>query len=183
MSLFNSNKKQKNEEQETQETNEVQEIIRNANYKALQILENSNIFSKSLRKEMKESLDKLSYKLLCTYKEAIEEEKTRNIKAIEDASSQVRQELVKEINDFKEILHKETAGSWESVESELKTEYDKIKQELNLYKEAELKKIDAKIYEIVVKATKECVGKTLDTQSNQDIIIQCLEDSKKEGFF
>jgi hypothetical protein len=168
---------------ENQEAFDAQEIIRKANYRALQILENSNIFSKGLRKEMKESVDKLSSTLLDTYKQTIEEEKNRNIKTIEDVSYQVRQELVKEINDFKEILHKETVDSQEMVEGELKTEYDKVKQELDLYKKAELKKIDAKIYEIVVKTTKECVGKTLDVQSHQEIILQCLEDCKKEGFF
>lgn len=177
------NEPNKNEKQEEKAAKASQEIILKANYKALQILENSNIFSKGLRKEMNQSVDKLSHTLLDTYKEAIEEEKSRNIKTIEDVSNQVRRELTKEITDFKEFLHKKTVGSQEFLESELKKEYDEVKQEVATYKEIELKKIDTSIYEIVVKAVKESVGKTLDTQAHQDIIIQCLEDSKKEGLF
>lgn len=173
----------KHKKNENQVANDAQEIIRKANFKALQILDNSNIFSKGLRKEMKESVDRLSHTLLDAYKQTIEEEKDRNIKTIKDVSSQVRQELVKEINDFKEILHKETVGFQALFGQELKAEYDKVKQELDLYKVTELKNIDVNIYEIVVKATKECLGKTLDIQGQQEIIMQCLEESKKEGQF
>jgi F0F1-type ATP synthase membrane subunit b/b' len=178
MNLFK--KQNKNADQEAADA---QNIIRKANYRALQILEGSNIFSKGLRKDMKQSVDKLSHTLLDTYKQTIEEEKARNIKTIEDVSGQVRQELVKEIYDFKEALHKETLGSQELVESKLNSEYEKVKRELALYKENEIKKIDAKIYEIVVKAVRESVGKTLDVQDHQEIILKCLEDSKKEGLY
>jgi len=174
------NKPKKNPEQENYDA---QDIIRKANYRALQILEGSNIFSKGLRKDMKQSIDKLSHTLLDTYKQTIEEEKERNIKTIEDVSGQVRQELVKEIYDFKETLHKETLGSRELVETKLNEEYEKIKRELTLYKESEMKKIDNKIYEIVIRAVKESVGKTLDVQDHQEIIMKSLEDSKREGLF
>jgi predicted small metal-binding protein len=165
------------------EASDAQDIIRKANYRALQILEGSNIFSKSLRKDMKHSVDQLSQTLLDTYKQVIEEEKERNIKTIEDVSGQVRQELVKEIYDFKEALHKETIGSKEMIDAKISSEYEKIQRELAMYKDSEMKKIDAKIYEIVVKAVKDAVGKTIDAQEHQDIILQSLQNSKKGGLF
>jgi hypothetical protein len=159
------------------------EIVKRANLKALQILENSNIFSRNLRKDMESSIDHLSNTLLDTYKQAVEEEKQRNIEKIADISEEVRDELVEHVGEFKSALEQETIKTQELIKEKTDTAYQDVMKQLDEYKASEFRKIDEKIYEILVTAVKKSVGKTINTQAHAEIILESLDEAKKEGVF
>ena len=169
-------------------------IVRDANEKALHTLEGSNVFNQNLSSEMEgslkdmsqrqiDTLEALSNDLFRTYEQAINTEKQKNIDTIHSASETLKEEILNEVGEFKATLHKETVDSQNLVEQELKKEYDSIRQELQKYKEEQYKKIDSMIYDVTILAAKKVIGKSLDLDNQQDLVLESLEEAKKQGVF
>lgn len=169
-------------------------ILRNAHKKALNTLENSSIFNKSLRREVEESVERLVHKHLSSiedlskemeeiYRKTAQTQKERNISTLQDATETMQKEILEGVSDFKETLRQETIETQEMVRAEIKQEYDKLKKELDDYRTDELKKIDEDMMKIVTIAAQKIIGKSLDTDTREDLVIQSLEQAKKEGVF
>jgi len=169
-------------------------IIKNAHVKALQILENSAIFNKDLRREVEnslehltnkhmETLDNLSLELEQSYDRAVNEQKDKDIHSLESASETMKSEILEEVKDFKDTLHKETLASQDLVEQKVKEEYEKIRKEIEDYKNLEIKKVDENMYSIVQEAVKKILNKGIDLDTHEQLVIESLEEAKKEGVF
>jgi exonuclease VII large subunit len=169
-------------------------IIKDAHLKALRTLENSSVFNKDLKREVETSIDHLTNKHLTSldslsreleesYKKAVTEQKDKDITTIESASESMKSEILREVEEFKQTLQKETFESQEMVEQKVSEEYEKVKSQIEDYKNVEIKKIDENMFSIVLIASKKIFGRTLDLDTHEQIVIDSLEEAKKEGVF
>ncbi len=170
------------------------DIIRGAHKKALRTLENSSVFNKSLRNDVEESVETLVHKHLSsledlskqmeeTYRKAANLQKDQDISTLQDATENMQKEILGEVTDFKETIRQETFATQEKVRQEFKQEYEKLKKELDEYKANELKLIDESMFRIVSIAAKKIIGKSLDADTKEELILESLEQAKKEGVF
>lgn len=129
------------------------------------------------------NLKQVTQELLNRNKEIIERGQLASVSSLEELTKEVEGEVIKEIDAFKDNLHKEIIESEQLVEERVHSEYEVLRNELKNYKESRLKEIDREIANIVLKVSKEVLGKAIDLKDHEDLVIRALEKAKKEGVF
>ncbi len=169
-------------------------VMQDAQAKAQQILADStsfsvaskNVLSKDLQDVASKQLstfDTVSSQLLSEYKSALETQEKKNISTLEGMSTELKGELLHEVDEFKDILHRETIESQQMVDQKISSEFKKLEEEINAYKARQLHNIDDKVYKILAQISKDVFGKVLTIEDHQDIILKALEKAKEQGIF
>ena len=167
-------------------------ILEEAREKAVKIVDNANLFDESTKKifdqELKrtsesqiKTLEKLSYDYLFAFQKELIALKENNIKMMGNVSKDIENSVVAELNDFKEILKKETYDSQKIVQTKIEEAYKVVQKEIEDYKGTQLKKVEVQIYDIIQNVSKIVLGKTLSLQEHEQLVIDALEKAKKEG--
>ena len=165
-----------------------QEIISHANEKAKQIISEAQVFSDevrqgsdkliaSLKESQREELKKAADRLFEEYKAALEEVYKENINIFRNISKDIEEKAGFEIRDFKEILEKETIESQKIVGEKIETEYHDVQKEIQEYKNRELLKVQKSIYGIVHNAIELAIGKSLDRQTQEELVMEALKEA------
>jgi len=166
-------------------------IVEDANKRAQALLGDVQLVTNDVRRDLNEQLQALSDKhiqalsstndeFIGSFKKALGDESQKTTDVLEQTTTIVRDALLSEVDQFKDILRKETFETEEQVKNKIQDEYTAVRDELAEYKKTKLAAVDAKIYEIVYEVVSNVTGKTLDVDSHQEIVIQFLEQAKKE---
>jgi dGTP triphosphohydrolase len=167
-------------------------ILQEARNKAIKIIEDTNVSQDLLKKTFEEELkaaapnwakklQTVSEEFLKVYQKTLTDLKDNNIKIITNISKDIESSTKAELEDFKEILRKETFSSQKIVEGKIEQDYQIVEKELEAYRTEKLKKIEDQIYNIIQNVSKEVLGKTLTLQEHEQLVIDALEKAKKEG--
>lgn len=169
-------------------------ILQDSNAKAQKTLKDASFFNESsqilLNQQLKDmsdkqvsSLDVVSKQLLETYKKSVETEESKNIETLANVSKDLKDELLHEVDEFKEILHRETIESQQMVDQKVAAEFKKVEDEINAYKSRQLKKIDDTVYKILAVVSKDIFGRVLSLEDHQDLVLKSLEKAKDQSIF
>lgn len=180
----------KEEEVLDRASEKAEEIITEAVDKAQEILGSTALFNEkaksildrkleSVSKNQAGMLERSSLDLLKDYEKAIEELKQDNINLFRNISKNIEIYASRELKDFKDTLEKETIDSQKIVGQKIEEEFKKAEEDLRLYKEARLKKIDESIFELLKTISEMTIGKTLNPQQHEELIIEALEKVKR----
>lgn len=124
--------------------------------------------------------EKVSQDFLKTYRNELDLIKSQTIQVIKNISKDIEKHTLFEIKDFKEILKKETFASQKIVEQKIEKDYNEAKGAIEAYRAEKLKIIDNDIYKILQKVSMLVLGKTLSPQDHENLIIESLNQAKKE---
>ena len=58
-----------------------------------------------------------------------------------------------------------------------------LKEEIEKKKEIGLKRVEESIYRILFFVSKEVLGKSINLEDHQDLVVRALDDAKRQGFF
>lgn len=174
--------------------NKSYEILTQANDMARKIVSDTKVFSESSGKELSKEVDSLaqqhvselnriSQDLLASYKSLVEKEKKDSFDTIETLSQGIKDQILTEIDQFKEDIHKETIETESEVRLKVEKQYEDMEKSLQEYKAERLRKIDNAIYKIVVQVSKDVIGKGMTLEDHENLIINSLEDAKKRSEF
>ena len=158
-----------------------QEIIRAANEKAQEIINQTEIFSRetsdssnqilaTLRKSQKEELEKIHAQLLEEY-----------VNLFKNISKDIQEKAGSEIKDFKDILERETLESQKIVGEKIESQYREVQEEIQKYRESEILKVRDNIYKIMQAAIMLAVGRSLDREIHEDLVMSALGEAIQEG--
>lgn len=172
--------------------NKSDHILEEAREKAIKIVDSANLFEDSTKKifdqELKrttgaqiKTLEKLSYDFLNAFQKELIELKENNIKMMGNVSKDIENSVIAELKDYREILKKETYDSQKIVEGKIEEAYKAAEKEIGDYKTAQQKIVEAQIYDIIQNVSKIVLGKTLSLQEHEQLVIDALENAKKEG--
>lgn len=166
-------------------------IVEDANKRAQVLLGDVQLVTDDVRRDLNDQLQALADKhiqalsstndeFIDNFKKALGNESQKTTDVLEQTTTIVRDALLSEVDQFKDILRKETFETEEQVKNKIQDEYTAVRDELIEYKKSKLAAIDTKIYEIVYEVVSNVTGKALDVDSQQEIVIQFLEQAKKE---
>lgn len=166
-------------------------IIEDANKKAQMLLGDVQLLTNDVKHDLNDQLKNLSQKHIETleatslefinsYKSTLSDEGKKTSETLEQTTTIVKEALLTEVEQFKDILRKETMDAEEKVQTKIQDEYAQVRSELMEYKREKLSAIDEKIYEIVYDVVSNVATKSFDVDSHQDLVIQFLEEAKKE---
>lgn len=168
---------------------EAQKLVEETNKNTLQTLNDAGELSdsvkasletqlKSLAEKQMAYLEKITQGFVSDYKDAVSVEKKQNLQRLEEVTSGISDEILHEVTDFKDILHKETVEKEALVESELRTTHKQIEDELVAYKATKIKEIENNIYDILSDISKKVLGKAITVEDQEEYILKILEDVK-----
>ncbi|MEK7573551.1 MAG: hypothetical protein AAB531_03950 [Patescibacteria group bacterium] len=166
------------------------DIIEEATQKAQQIITQSQSLNNSSRKMLDEALEtlikqqtshfeKASQDFLQVYKKELNFLRENTVEIAKTTSKAIEADTLKEVDDYEQILQKETIGSQKIVEEKIEEDYAKTQKEVSAYKVEMLKKIDEEIYAILESVSKEAIGKSIPLAQHEQLIIDALEKAKK----
>jgi F0F1-type ATP synthase membrane subunit b/b' len=125
----------------------------------------------------------------------VEEAKIKALKIVADAYGEEIQKIASEIAvEFKNEALLELARFKKEVEEQIVTlegaaekvlaaEFDEARREIEKYRLSKVTQIDAKAKEVLTDLSKKVLGKTIDLRAHEDLVIQALEDAKRQNLF
>jgi len=167
-------------------------IINEAILKAQEIITNSNNLNSQSKKTLDEAFEtlmkhqtgyfeKASQDFLEEYKNELEILKQKNIEILKNTSKSIEEDTLKEVEDFDSIIEKETIGSQKIVQEKIEKDYARVQKEVDEYKVQMINKVDEQIYKIIQEVSKLVLGKSLSLQEHEQLIIDALDQAKKDG--
>jgi F0F1-type ATP synthase membrane subunit b/b' len=146
-----------------------QEIISGAHTKAQEIIGEAEIFKSESREEFKKEL-------LAASKRESEDFKAMLLAVRQESVKAVSTELTSFRATLQEDLTREQSGLHERVEEEYKI----AKSQVEVYKASLVTRVDESIYEIVKAISEKVMRRSLRLEEHEDLIIQALEEAKRE---
>ena len=165
-----------------------QEIINAANTKAHEIISQTNILeakttqssneiAAQLITAQRQELEKARDQLFEEYKGLLEELYKDNVNLFRSISKDIEEKAGSEIKDFKDILERETLESQKIVGEKIESRYQEVQKEIENYRSTELLKVRKNIYKIVENTIELAIGKSLDLQIHEDLVLDALREA------
>lgn len=170
------------------------EILEDARKKAEKIISSAHFADENLKKEFQEQLktvsqnqikafEKESFDFLKAYQKELQDSKFDTIKIVNNLSKNIEKDVVSELNDFKEVLKKETYVSQKIVEGKIEEEYGQTQKEIEDYKAERIKKVEDQIYNIIQTVAILVLGKAISLSDHETLVIDSLNKAKQEKVF
>lgn len=102
------------------------------------------------------------------------------IKLQNSISKDIEEYSKTEIDNYKKAVKEETEKSQKTILENFNQEQKTLEETLESYKQTHLKQIDENIIRIIHDVSKETLGKIISTKEHEKLILQALENAKKE---
>lgn len=136
-------------------------------------------FSKLIT-EQRLKLAESSEEIGSKYKDQIDELNRQNIQLLQNTYKDIIDYSASTIGVFKEEMERETFDSKKLADAKIQEQYEKLDTELEEKKKEAIERINQNIYKVLLFVSTEAIGKKLNTQDQQELIIASLDRAKKE---
>lgn len=196
---------QESERLRSEAERKAQSIIENANTEAVKIIAGANEKSSKLfestqnlinqseagfKKNLLEfiakhtsELERVSGELLKSYRSLGDASKESFSKILEGAAKIMVESTRDSSSEFQKFLKEEIEKYRKDTDERITAWHKEAREEIEGYKKSAKDKIDESIYRIITLVSKEVLGRALDLEDHQKLILEALEGAKKEGFF
>ena len=173
---------------------EAADIIRIATQQAEAILKSAESLkedtSSSLAEELtavaeqhKRYLQDASLKYVETYEHMAERAQEEYLSTLHEASQTMAGDAKHTLDMFETFLKDQTIGYKQQMEKKIEELRNRVNDQVNEYKKGKLQRVDKAINEIIISVAKIVIGRSLNIKEHNELVLQALEEAKKEGFF
>lgn len=134
-------------------------------------------------KTYQDTLNKNAQEVAESYTDLFLTLKEKYLQETENVFKELQSTAGKGIVDFKTAIQNNTTLMQNEIKKFSLEEYQKIRKELEAYKEEEIKKVSSQISKIIFKTAQELLGKTIPIADHEKLVLEALEKAKKEGVF
>jgi ABC-type multidrug transport system fused ATPase/permease subunit len=127
-----------------------------------------------------ETFKQLSAGFVKSYKEALEKEKTENIRTLAETTEMIKDEVLSDIDEFKDTIRKSTIVSQQQVEEKLTASYQEVEKEIQRYKEEKIAALNSKIFHILADLSEKVIGSSIDLVEHEKFILDTLKDEVRK---
>lgn len=169
-----------------------QEILGTANSKAKEIIsqateinnQTANNFDESFNlilENQKKALESSSNSLSEKHLEEIDQLNKQSILILTNVYKDIENSAKADLAQYKEMVNKQTFEAERIAQDRIKEEYIKLENEMKLMREKRMQELDENIYKILSMISKEVIGKALNFNDHEELVIKTLDEAKKEG--
>ncbi|TSC66550.1 MAG: hypothetical protein CEO22_28 [Candidatus Berkelbacteria bacterium Gr01-1014_85] len=137
---------------------------------------------KFLNEEAKH-LFEVTDRLAREYQNLAEDSQGTYTRVIDEASKMISDEARKATAAFSEFVKGEMARYERLTDQGLEEWRRTLKEEIEKKKEIGLKRVEESIYRILFFVSTEVLGKSIDLEGHQELVVRALDDAKRQGFF
>ncbi len=99
------------------------------------------------------------------------------------AEKTIVEEAKKRATELSRDISGEMSKTYKSAEETLARIIKEAQKEIENYKREKMEEIDQKIYKILIEISRNVIGKAIDFSTHEELIIQALNQAKKDGLF
>lgn len=162
-------------------------LFGDAQIKSQKMLGEAENITDEKKKELNRKLEALSFRqeevfkqlgegLVKSYKEALEKEKNESIRSLAETREMIKDEVLSDIDDFKDTIRKGTVEAQKQVEEKLKKSYEDVEREIAKYKEEKITALNGKIFQILANVSEKVLGKSVDQTGHEKFVLDTLKD-------
>ncbi len=169
-------------------------IITDANSKAQLLLENTNLLENDAKENFKKGLFSLtidqqqalqvaSEQLKKQYRTTIDAIQQENINVLKTVSKDIESDIDTELKDFTKALRDETIDSQKIAQQKIEASYKDTEQAVEKYRTERLQKVDENIFQVLRFVSLKAFGKALSLETQQELVLEALNEAKKQKGF
>lgn len=176
----------------TAESKQAQEIINRAQQNANQVLtqaeaksqeivKTSQIFSDQFTREFQQGLMSVVEEQKKIYQQMAQGAQSESNKVLSNASQQLSQQIMSEMQTFHNGIVEKVASIEQELTRAVGEDYKKVQAELDAYKAQAMKRVDENAVSLVEATTKKVLGKALSKSDHEKLVMEALEEAKKQN--
>ena len=158
-------------------------LVQEANSKAQVILAQAGDISEESKTNIDRALQELATKQEDILNQTSIELKDIGLHTIENAAKEIEKGVLAEVSQFEDIVHKETVESEKLVEEKVNKDYQKVKEEIQKYRDEEMAKTDQSVFNVLKDVSTQVLGHALSMEEHRDLVLDALEEAKKRNLF
>ncbi|MBI2443511.1 MAG: hypothetical protein HYV40_06450 [Candidatus Levybacteria bacterium] len=166
-------------------------IIEDANKEAADILASAQVSKTEATTLLKEKIDQIvelqkkttdsmNQQFAKNYQLALQKLQGEDIKSFEKISKDVENTVSTEMQEFTKTLKNETMDAHAIMQERIESEYAKVEEDIEKYKEEELNKIHDAVYPLLKNVISLVIGRSLSVQDHEELIIQAIQQAKTQ---
>jgi hypothetical protein len=167
-------------------------VVDEANRKALEIVSSGEAYNEEAQQVLKKNLAQITEteseqikhagdELLATYQDALKNVKAETDAIIQKVSNDIEKHATAEITAFTATVKTGTLESQKMIQERIDQELTLAKKEVEAYKEAQMKKAEEQMYQLVLLLTEAAIGKGLTIDQHQNLVLDALQEAKAQG--
>jgi len=177
---------------ELQAQKDYQKIIETANNKAQDIIFQAaqiqhesttkfDSFVEQMLENQKSALSTTSSALSKKHDEEINGLNNHILNLLTNVYKDIEVSAKTDLEQYKKLLQQQTFDAERIAQKRVQEEYVKLEKEIQQKRDERFKELDDNIYKVLSKVSKNIVGKSLDTSTQQDLILNSLDKAKRDG--
>ncbi|OGH10606.1 MAG: hypothetical protein A2857_01625 [Candidatus Levybacteria bacterium RIFCSPHIGHO2_01_FULL_36_15] len=185
---------QKSQEILEQSYLQAKDIIEEATKKARETLSGSQLLKEDIEKGLADSLkitldknikeiEQISGKYKKSYENLFEGMKDEYLSRTKQNMDNIIKKEGTELDEFTQVVERKTVDTQKNIEAKISEELQKVHLDIEAYKKEQTAKIDQSLSKIILKISSEILPKTLRPEDHEKIILQALDQAKKDGLF
>lgn len=166
-------------------------LFGDAQIRSQKMLSEAEDITDEKKKELNRKLETLSFRqeemfkqlgegLVKSYKEALEKEKTESIKSLVETREMIKDEVLSDIDAFKDTIRKGTMEAQKQVDERLQKSYEEVEREIAKYKEEKITALNEKIFQILADVSEKVLGKSVDQTGHEKFVLDTLKDEVRK---
>jgi uncharacterized membrane-anchored protein YhcB (DUF1043 family) len=157
------------------------QVLKEAQARASIINQNAESYQAILKRQMDEQITLASQNYQAAYQQIIDTLKNESIKSIQNISNDIKTDMNSEIKNVLTSLQDEMVRTQTSAIATLKQGLAKSEEDIKLYKQEMYKKIDQSILLIIQNVSYKVIGKAINLEDHEDLVLNALTSAKRQG--
>ena len=169
-------------------------IVSEANKKATEILQQTQALKDSIEADLSKEIRELSQKeqqrvgeisseFIEAYRKMIESTKQEYGTVVARTAKEMANDVEKSLKEFEQSLKDQTTRYEGMLKEQVQEGFMSAQKEISHYKRESLRKVEDALYRILNLVTKSVLGKALNLEDQQDLVIHALNEAKQQAFF
>lgn len=165
--------------QEAKKTAE--KIVTDAQLKAQVIISEAGTFSAKSKEDFSREVKKATEVQIANFQTALSISQKEAGEVFGGISKNVKAEVENQITALRRALEEEINRSKIDARKSINEAYQKVEEEVEVYKGLRLKQLDERIFEILGEVITKATGRVLDFEEHEELVIKALEEAKKQN--
>ena len=178
----------------TQARQESLHIVEEANKKAGELLQKTQVVQEAIEKQLsqeikefsqkeRERVVQISTKLIEEYRNMIESTKQQYGTAVASTAKEMADVTKQSLKEFEQFLKDQTTRYEATLKEQVQQGFMSAQKEIGDYKRESLRKVEDAIYQILNLVAKSVLGKSLNLEDKQELVLHALNEAKQQAFF
>lgn len=162
---------------------EAGKIITQARQRSQELITQAEVFSEKMRQDFAQEISQAKKIQDRAYQSILKTIQSETANMLNNISNDITSQTSVQVQEFTTSLQKQILASQESVMAALKQDFQRVQAEIKAYQADMHQRIDDSVHQILASVSSKVLGKTLNIEDHEELILNALAQAKRENMF